>query len=120
MSRYLLLLLLNLPFIVFGVIGAITQYKLGRSSRRRLVAAIGVWFAILIALIIAQPLYEYLYSNELTQTEPLSLFDVMQITAIVVVFYIANRTRNKLETTERRLNDLHQELSIVLSEKRRK
>lgn len=120
MSRYLLLLLLNLPFIIFGVIGAITQYKLGRSSRRRLIAAIGVWLAILVALIIAQPLYEFLYSNELTQTEPLSLFDVMQITAVVLVFYIANRTRNKLEVTERRLNDLHQELSIVLSENRRK
>jgi len=120
MSRYLLLLLLNLPFIIFGIVGAITQYKLGRSSHRRLAAAIAVWLSILVALLVAQPLYEYLYSNELTQTEPLSLFDVMQITAIVLVFYIANRTRNKLEATERRLNDLHQELSILLSEKNRK
>lgn len=119
MSRYLLLLLLNLPFVVFGVLGAITQYKLGRGSRRRMIAAVGVWVVILIGLVAAQPLYEYLYSNELTQTEPLSLFDVMQITAIVLVFYIANRTRTKLEATERRLNDLHQELSILLSEKRR-
>lgn len=118
MSRYLLLLLLNMPFIIFGIVGAVTQYKLGRSSRRRLLGTIGVWAAILVALLVAQPLYEFLYSNELTQTEPLSLFDVMQITAIVVVFYIANRTRNKLESTERRLNDLHQELSIELSRNR--
>jgi hypothetical protein len=118
MSRYLLLLLLNLPFIMVAILSAITHYKLGKSSRRRLVLQLFLWVTILFGLAIAQPLYEWLYTNKLTQTEPLSLFDVIQVTAIVITFYIANRTRVVLEETERRLGDLHRELSIRLSEER--
>lgn len=116
MSRYLLLFLLNAPLVIAGVLGSATQYKMGKSSRRRFTAQLMIWILILAGLIIAQPLYEWLYSQELTQTEPLSLFDVIQITAVVIIFYIANRTRIKLETAERRLQDLHQELSIYLSQ----
>lgn len=118
MSRYLLLLLLNLPFIFAALIGVVTRYKLGKSSKRRLVAQILVWTAIFFGLLLAEPLYEWLYSSKLTNTEPLSLFDVIQITAIVIIFYMANRTRARLENTEKRLNDLHQELSIRLSNKK--
>lgn len=117
MSRYILLVLLNLPFILAGILGAVTQNKLGKSSRNRLLTQILLWLTILAGLCVAKPLYEWLYGHDLTQTEPLSLFDVIQITAIVVTFYIATRTRTKLEEVERRLNDLHQELSIRLSEK---
>lgn len=115
MSRYLLLFLLNLPFILAALLGAITRYKLGKSTKRRMATQITLWLIILAGLASAEPLYTWLYSNNLTNTEPLSLFDVIQITAIVITFYIANRTRAQLELTERRLNDLHQELSIKLS-----
>lgn len=115
MSRYLLLFLLNLPLVMAGLLSVITRYKLGKISKWRLITQATLWLTILMGLIVAQPLYEWLYSNELTQTEPLSLFDVIQITAIIVTFYMAYRTRSKLEETERRLNDLHQELSILLS-----
>lgn len=117
MSRYLLLFLLNLPLVLAGLLSALTRYKLGKVPKRRFIAQSLLWLTMLTGLIIAQPLYEWLYSNELTQTEPLSLFDVIQITAIVVTFYVAYRTRAKLEETERRLNDLHQEMSIKLSKK---
>jgi hypothetical protein len=115
MSRYLLLLLLNLPFILAGILSAITQYKLGRASKRRLITQVFIWLLLLIGLVIAEPLYNWLIARGFTQTESLSLFDVVQITAIVVLLYIANRTRLKLEILERRLQDLHQELSIRLS-----
>jgi len=116
MSRYLLLLLLNLPFILAAILSAVTHYKLGRSTRRRLVLQLAVWLAVLIGLALAEPIYTWLFTNELTATEPLSLFDVVQITAVVITFYIANRTRLKTQALERRLQDLHQELSIRLSD----
>lgn len=115
MSRYTLLLLLNLPFIFAAILTAITQYKLGKASRRRLFAQLLVWFIILCGLVAAEPIYQWLFRNNLTETEPLSLFDVIQITAIVIVFYIANRTRSKLEVLETRVQDLHRQLSINLS-----
>ncbi len=118
MSRYLLLLFLNLPFVLMAILSAITQYKLNRSTRQKMVVRIVLWVFVIAGLALAQPIYEWLFSNKLTDTEPLSLFDVVQITAIVIVFYIANRTRAKVETLETRVRDLHQELSIRISDKK--
>lgn len=115
MSRYVLLFLVNLPFILTAVLSQITQYKLGKSTKRRLWTQMTLWLLILIGLATAEPLYTWLFASGLTETESLSLFDVVQITAIVIVFYIANRTRQKVETLENRIKDLHQELSIRLS-----
>lgn len=115
MSRYLILFLVNLPFILMAILGAFTQYKLHRSTRQKMIARISLWLIVAVALALAQPIYDWLFSHNLTQTEPLSLFDVVQITAIVVVFYVANRTRAKVEVLEKRVQDLHQELSIKIS-----
>lgn len=115
MSRYLLLFLLNLPFVLAGVLSAITTYKVNRTPKKRFVTQIIIWTLLLIGLITAEPFYNWLFSNNLTQTEPLSLFDVAQITAIIVVFYIANRSRLRIDALEKRVYDLHQELSIKLS-----
>lgn len=117
MSRYALLVLLNLPFIILAMLGAVTQYKLRRQSRFKLWSQLLFWLCVTAGLIMAEPIYEWLFSNNLTQTEPLSLFDVIQITAIVIVFYIANRAYAKVELLENRLQSLNRELSIRLSDK---
>lgn len=76
-----------------------------------------LWLGILLGLIFAEPIYIYLFSNNLTQTEPLSLFDVMQITGIIGVLFIASSAYNKVSTLEKKVQDLHQELSIRISDK---
>lgn len=116
MSRYLLLFLLNLPFVLAGLLSAVTQYKMKHSSRRRFTSSLILWGLILAGLALAEPLYSWLFTNNLTVSEPLSLFDVIQITAIVITFYIANRAVAKTSALEKRVQDLHQELSIILSE----
>jgi hypothetical protein len=118
MSRYLLLLLLTLPFIILSILSAITKYKLGRSTKKQLIIQIIIWSLVFIGLASAESIYNWFFQHKLTQTEPLSLFDVIQITAIVIVFYIANRSRIKIEVLEKRVQDLHQELSIRLSSKK--
>ena len=117
MSRYLLLLILTLPFILMSILSAITKYKLGRSTKKRLYTQLILWGLVFIGLASAESIYNWLFQHQLTQTEPLSLFDVIQITAIVFVFYIANRSRSRIEILEKRVQDLHQELSIKLSKK---
>ena len=116
-SRYLLLFLFNLPFIVAGVINIIAQYNLGHIKRSRFVIWIGIWLVIFFGLLFAEPIYVWLFASGLTASDSLSLFDVVQITAITVIFYVVNRVRLKLEVVERRQKQLHQELSIRLSEK---
>ena len=118
MSRYTILLVLNAPFIVAGLINALVNFKLSKISRARFLFQILLWFTIFVGLASTESIYQWLFSNNLTTTEPLSLFDVIQITGIVMVFFIAMRTRAKVETLERHIQDLHQELSIQLSKYR--
>jgi len=118
MSRYLLLLLLNLPFIIIAISGLVVKLKLKKISNKRFTVYVCFWLLILVGLVLAKPIYEYLFANNLTETEPLSLFDVVQLTAIVSILFSVARLRSKLELTERRLNDLHQEISIQLSKKK--
>ena len=112
MSRYLLLLILTAPFVMAGLLSAVTQYKLKRSSKRRFVTQVVLWVVVFTALASAEPIYQWLFDNKLTQTEPLSLFDVVLFAALVFTFYVANRNRLRIDILERRVQDLHKELSI--------
>jgi hypothetical protein len=116
-SRYLLLLLLTLPFILASILTAVTQYKLGHSTKRRATIQICLWIIVFIGLALAKSFYEVLSRYGLTDTDSLSLFDVVQITAIIMLFYGFNRMRLKIEAIEKRFENLHQELSIRLSKK---
>lgn len=99
---------------------AIVSYNLRHLSLRRMVIKIGFWIAVLLGLVFAEPIYNFLYSEGLTQTEPLSLFDVMQITAVIYIFYLVNRLYVKVDVLEKRVQDLHQELSIRLATNKKK
>ncbi len=115
MSRYLILVLLNLPLVVIALAGALVDFKMGKISRKSFFRQTAIWLIILGSLIAAQPIYNFVSSNGFTQTESLSLFDVILATGVILVLFMANRSRIKLESLERRVQDLHQELSIRLS-----
>jgi hypothetical protein len=115
MSRYLILAILNTPLVLAALLSGLVEYKMGKISRRSFIRQIIIWLVIFTGIACAKPIYEFLFSNGLTQTEPLSLFDVIQITGIIYVLFMANRSRIKIEILERRIQDLHQELSIRLS-----
>lgn len=119
MSRYLILIILNAPLIIAAMINTLVGYKLKRVSRRRFIFGMAFWLVLLVGLICVEPIYSFLFSNNLTETEPLSLFDVMQITGIIFTLFIANKAYGKVDLLERRVQDLHQELSIELSKKER-
>lgn len=115
MSRYVILVVLNLPLIFAGILSAVVSYRMKHIGRNRFLFRAFIWILILCGLIFAEPIYAYLFSNKLTETEPLSLFDVIQITGIILTLFIANRAYIKSEAAESRIQDLHQELSIRLS-----
>lgn len=117
MSRYLLLILVNTPIVVAGIIECILQYKLKKISVRVLVIRLIAWSTIFIGLIAAEPLYKWLYSQQLTKSEPLSLFDVVQITAIILMLSMISRLRSQSEENRSQINNLNTAVSIQLSEK---
>ena len=118
MSRYTLLFLLNLPLIMMAIVATVTRYKLGHATGRRTAVQLIIWLIILVGLVLARPLYEWLRASGYTDTDSLSLFDVIQITAIVVVLYVITRMRAKVDVLEQRLASLHREISIKLSDKK--
>lgn len=114
--RYLVLILLNTPIIFLAFLNIVTQYKLRRISRRRFYHQLVLWIVILTLLIGSFPVYNLLSGHPILDSTDLSAFDIVQTTAIIFLFYFVNDQHRKMDLTERRLRDLHQELSIRLSE----
>lgn len=116
MSRYLLLVLLNLPLILLAISGLIVSFKAKKIHLKQLIVRLFFWVALLGALILVYPLYTFLFQNNLTQTEPLSLFDVVLITAVIGLLVSHLRSRSKIDSLESKMNKLHQEISIKTSD----
>ena len=113
--RYLILVLLNVPIILAALINIITQYKLHKVSVTRFRHQLIIWMVMMVVLIGSFPLYNISIGHPPLDSSELSLFDILQTTAIILLFYIANNQRQRIDQNERRLRDLHQELSIRLS-----
>ena len=115
--RYLVLVLLNLPVILLALLNIITQFKLQKVSKQRLQHQVLLWLVVLLALVSSFPIYNLLIGKPLLDSSELSSFDIVQTTAIILIFYIINRQRQRIEQNEKIIRDLHQELSIKLLKK---
>lgn len=115
--RYVILLLLNVPIISIALLNLVTKFKLRKISKKRFRVQMLLWAILLIVLIFSFPAYNYLTGKPPLDSHELSLFDIVQTTAIIFLIYVINNMRQKAEWNERTIRDLHQELSIRLSEK---
>lgn len=113
--RYIILTLLNLPIVFLAFLNIITQYKLKKINKKKFIRQILIWLIISLVIIFAFPIYNLLIGKEMFSSSELSLFDIAEITSIIFIFYIVNNQIRKLNASERRLRELHQELSIILS-----
>jgi uncharacterized membrane protein len=115
--RYVILVLLNIPIILLALVNIVTQYKLKRISKYRFRQQILLWLVILAVLVSSFPAYNYISGKQILDSSELSLFDIVQTTAIIYMVYIINNHRRKIEHNERVTRELHQEISIKLAEK---
>ena len=63
MSRYVLLFLLNIPFVLLGLLNCIVSYKLKNISRRKFVFQVMLLFIVGFGLVFASSLYSYLFNH---------------------------------------------------------
>lgn len=117
MDKYTLLVILNTPFIIFGILRAFVAYQKKNIKLTGLVGRIIFWVAIFLCLLFAQGIYDFLVVRHLTDSSPLSIIDVITVTGIIFCLSLILRLYAKQDDTERTLTQLQQELSIVLSEK---
>lgn len=120
MSRYLILVLLNLPLILAGLLGSLIDFKTNKINRSKYIFQTVLWLLIFAGLALTEVVYNFLYTHHLTKTNSMTLFDVIEITGIIYILFMANRSRIKLDSMERRMQDMHQELSIKLSDSDKK
>lgn len=114
MSKYLILVLINLPLLLIGIVGAITAYKASRSiSKRKCIALVLFWLFIGVSLVFAEPLYDSLIRANLTDSPPLSLFDVALLTIIVFCLLLIVKLNEKLTLFNRKLSRMHERLAII-------
>lgn len=113
--RYVILVLLNLPVILFAFMNLVMRYKLGKISGQRFRIQFLLWLILLIVLIGSFPVYNHFSGKLILDASGLTMFDIVQTTAIILLLYIVNSQRQRIDWTERTLRDLHQELSIKLS-----
>lgn len=114
--RFLILLALNVPIISIALLNLVTRYKLRKVSKRRFNVQMLLWAILLVVLICSFPLYNLLSGRPLLDAQELSVFDIVQTTAIIFLIYVVNTMRQRIEWSERTIRDLHQEVSIKLSE----
>lgn len=114
--RYLILLLLNIPIIVLALLSILTKYKTKKITKHRFRIQTVFWITVLGLLIASFPVYNHLVGYSTFDSNKLTLIDIVQTTVIVYLVYSLTGIQQKLEQTNRRLQDLHQELSIRLSE----
>ena len=113
--RYILLVLVNTPIILLALVNFITRYKLKKIQKKKFYQQIITWLILLLLLVASFPVYNLLVGKSILDSSELSLFDIAQTTAIIILLYIANNQRQKIDHNNKLLRDLHQEISIRLS-----
>jgi hypothetical protein len=71
---------------------------------------------IFFILIFAHSIYDYLFAHGLTDSSPLSLPDVVLATGVMLAVSLCVRLYAKVDAMEKRISDLHEKLSIYISE----
>ncbi|MBX4197075.1 hypothetical protein KW801_00780 [Candidatus Saccharibacteria bacterium] len=116
MDKYVLLFLLNLPFVIFGLLKAVMVYRTKNVDLLTFILRLSFWILILLVLVFAHGIYNYLYDHGLTDSTPLSLPDVVLATGVMLVFSLCVRLYAKVDALDKRISDLHEKLSVYVSE----
>jgi hypothetical protein len=115
MNKYILLIIFNMPFVIFGIISALARYKESSLGRLSLIIRLVFWTVIGLGIIFAQQFYDFLIRNDLTNSQPLSLVDVVLVTGVSFCFFLCIRLYSRLDHNERKLTELQEKLSIILA-----
>lgn len=115
MDRYTLLVILNAPFVFFGLLKAFISYRTNVIKFSGLLLRFVFWITIFTGLLFAKSIYLYLIRHNLTDSSPLSVADVVQTTGIIFSLSLILRLYSKIEANERKLVQLQQKISVKLS-----
>ena len=115
-SRFLVLVIINLPIVLIGIVGAITSYKTSRTSKKRCTTEVIGWIIVGIALVLVEPIYNLLIKSHLTSSDSMSIFDVILLTLILLCGLLIIRANEKIALINKKLSRIHEHIAIKESE----
>lgn len=115
-SRFLILVLINLPVVLIGIIGAITSYKTSRTTKKRYITEVIGWVLVGVALVLIEPAYNLLLKSHLTSSDSMSIFDVVLLTLILLLGLLIIRANEKISLLNKKISRIHEHVAIKESE----
>lgn len=117
MSRYVLLVIINTPLLLVGIVSALTNYNTRRISKKRCVGEIIFWLTIGVGLVFVEPIYNVLVRHNLTNSTPMSLFDMLLLTLILFCLLLIKSTNERTARLHRTISRMHENIAIAEARK---
>lgn len=112
-SKYAILLLVNIPILAVGVVGAVTDYKTRRISRQRCVIQVIMWLLIGATFVFIEPVYNSLIRHHLTASAPMSIFDVALLTGLTLCILLIKQANERIANLNKKVARLHENQVIA-------
>jgi hypothetical protein len=113
MNKYVLLVFINAPLILLALLMAVTSYKTGRSTRRRCTVLVVFWLLVGAGMLFVEPAYNTLVRANLTDSPPLSVFDIILLAGLVFLLFVVVQLYDKLNALSRKMSRMHEGLAII-------
>lgn len=112
-SKFWILVVINLPLIAIGIIGSIAGFKTAQISKKRCVFQVIFWLLIGVVLVLLQPIYDALVRHNLTNSPSMSLFDIVLLTGLLFALLIIKHTNDRAAKLNAKVSRLHENLVIA-------
>ena len=116
-SKYAILIIVNLLLLLIAVTGTLVNYNTKRISRRRAILELLFWGAIGVMLVLIEPIYNALLRHHITNSAPMSIFDVVLLTLVILCLLLIKHVNEKVVALSRKISTIHE--GIVIAEERR-
>jgi hypothetical protein len=120
LTKYNILIILCLPILLLFLIRIYDNYKRKKISTRGLIILLLFWLILTLGILFNHQIFDYLENSNLISSTPLSLYDVIQIAAIILLLYLVFRQTYKVEDLQNKISKLNQEIALKDVEKLRK
>lgn len=111
-SRFLILILINLPIVLIGTVGAIVAYKTKQTSKKRCLVEVISWIIVGFGLVMVEPAYNLLVKNNLTTSDSMSIFDIILLTLVLICGLFLVKSNEKISSINNKLSRIHEHIAM--------
>lgn len=111
-TKYNLLIILSSPILMLFILRIYDNYKRKRISLRASILLGLFWMILLIGVLFNKYIFEIILRSKLSDSTPLSLYDMIQIVAIIFLIYVAFRQSFKIEDLREKITKINEEIAL--------